>query len=839
MKKSILILLCFFISLSISAKTLEIEVIDTDLEFPLEGVKITAVNENSIVYTNEKGQAFLEFNDLTERAILIISLIGYETKKLNIKDFNQPLHIGLTIEGVIEGQELVVEEEAVSETDEEVGVSIVVSKEEMKSTANVGAIEDVMSSVKVLPGVTYGGKFDSTVSIRGGEKGDLTHVFDGFLVRYPYYFGNAFSIFNPNITDSYKLNIGIYPVNYGLSMSGLMEVNSITPNDGLKIEGVVSASNIEMTVQTPVGLKNAGLLLHGRITYYDLVFLMTGSIMEKTTDMTYSRIPYIYSTYLKWFWKPHERFEWYVNGFFGTDGIGVKTLSTGADYDTEIVNNFDFKYYRYFAFGVMGFKILPHDKIFIHVLGGYDFFNDFVDGSFTSEGTKKYSDEFTSTYGVPGSFSLDIASNFEGTDLTHGVQSRLDVDFSLHERVTMTVGTGFFLDLNFLEQSGNFWGFDGLTYKNTDYSLPDKDNRIVKSFGYLNFIFHPLPERIKIETGCRIDHNIIYGEDNYHINTYPVASPRLNVTFTPVKNHAIIENFSISTGVGLFNKTPLDTSILDEDFGIEDFEVKIPKTLMTLLGFQIQFPFGFTFKLEGYYKYFFHRYYLNLVTETRSGSSQTITEFAVHTDGYGHAGGFDLSLEKKISRFIDGSINYTFVYSRLYNPTTNDLDYNNRGEPLGKWYYPSYHRFHSLNIILNIHPTKFMTITPKFTFATGVPRTQDGDKQMLAVNVENDDGSSTIAEMYTRESEYSDTLRDAYVVPFDLRIAFHHYFPKTKVRLESYIAGEDIFVGLYNLYGPKSGAVQTNQYTGEEEPAPEGGFSMPFPMISFGVKVNF
>ena len=836
MKKVFILINMFLIVAFTFSKEIKIKVIDKDLDIALEGVKIIVRNTEEIIFTNPEGIAIINVDDNEKRVILITTLIGYESKKVNIKELDKEIIITMSIEGMLEGEELVIEEDAIGRTDEEVGVSTVVDKNELKSTAMIGAVEDVMSTIKILPGVTYVGKYNTNLSIRGGDPDGLTTVLDGFIVRYPYHWGGGFSIFNPNTVESVKFSAGIFSVKHGLAMSGLMEVNSIKPDDGLKVDTLISTSTIEAFLQTPIGLKNAGLYIGGRITFYDFVFLMTGSIMEEQ-GVTFSRKPYIYDAYLKWFYKPHKRVELYVNGFFGSDGIGMETYEPDKSPEKEIVNTFNFNWYNYDVFVNTGIKILPIDRIFIHVLAGYEFLLTRATGILGSHGTKKYSKEFIDL-GTPfydatrdgDDFSIDANSTFGGMDYMHSIQARVDTDITLHDQVILSFGTGMIFDFYIFAQTGKFWSItyeNNLpTFKRIDFTLDASDNRILKSFGYLNFNFKIIPEIFKIEIGCRADHNVIYGPDNFSVNTYPIPGPRLNIIYTPVKGLKYLESLSLSAGLGLFSKVPQESVAANEEYGIKDFEYTIPKSLTTVLGFELKFPLGFKFKIEGYYKYIFDRFYINGVTT--SGE----IDFKIHSDGIGHAAGFDILFERNISRYIDGIITYSFIYARMYNPITDKVEdeVTVSGEPTGIWFYPSYHRFHTLNIVLNIKPVPWMTITPKLSFATGTPKKEFGDKEMFAAQLE--DGTS--AEMYTRKQTYSDELRTDFSIPFDLKIAFNFYYPKTKIRMETYIAVEDLFVVVYN---PSTG-IQTDQFTGEDEPSPESR-AEGFPIVSFGMKLSY
>jgi len=849
MKKYFICLFLVFSFFYLNAKEIIIKIIDNDLDIPLEGVRLVVKDTGKSYYSSSDGIVKINISDDQTKLLITASLIGYETKKIVIKDFDKNILIKLSIGGILEGKELVIEEEAVSKKDEEIGVSKVINKDEFKSTAMMGPIEDVMSTIKVLPGVSYAGKFNSKLSVRGGDPEELTALLDGFIVRYPYHWGRAFSIFNPNIIESVKFSTGIFSCRNGLSTSGLMEVSTVKPTEGLRMTALLSASTVELFIQTPLGNnKKAGLFVGGRITFYDLIVAMTGWLMDQR-GLTLSRNPYIYDAYLKWYFKPLERFEWYVNGFFGSDGIGVKTLEVDKDPDKEIVSKFDLKQQNWDTFVATGFKILPADRLFIHILAGYEFLLYDVDLIRSSEGAKKYSDDFKNEYGflVGGDkgFSIDIDSKYKRRIIMHSIQARSDFDLTLHDKIMMSIGAGAIYDFNIYNEEGDFWRiiFDGSIpqYVNNEYDIDTPDNNILKSFLYLNFIFNIIPEILKIETGCRVDHNLILGKDNFYLNTLPVPGPRFNIIYTPLKNLGWLDHLSVSTGAGLFSKVPPETVELNKDYNINpDFGLSIPMTLAAVMGLEMEFGLGFKFKIEGYYKFIFNKFYINEKKEYYEYNKYE-SEYLTHSDGYGHIAGFDISIERKLSRYIDGIISYSFVFVRMINPQTDDTDNETtvNGEPAGRWFYPSYHRFHNLNFVLNIKPVSFMTITAKISFVSGVPEKIFDDKKMFAARIYND----VYAEMYTRDSSYDDNTRTVFKFMFDLRLSFNYYFRKTKIRVESYIGCEDIFAPLFyyifNNQGLNTGAVDTDLFTGEDTPKPEGNFDLGIPIPSFGLKLSF
>jgi hypothetical protein len=94
------------------------------------------------------------------------------------------------------------------------------------------------------------------------------------------------------------------------------------------------------------------------------------------------------------------------------------------------------------------------------------------------------------------------------------------------------------------------------------------------------------------------------------------------------------------------------------------------------------------------------------------GTSERINQYWF--DGEGRVFGFDLMLQKTGGRWWNGWLSYSFV----------DAQYRRPSEPRSRraaWYYPSYHRFHNINLVLNINPTPDMTVTTHLGYASGAP----------------------------------------------------------------------------------------------------------------------
>ncbi len=833
----------------VAAEPIAVAVVDRDLEIPLEGVVVRDPATGVQVVTDFDGLAVLDTEiPPSGRVVVEFSLIGYEPTRLLVRpeDRAQTVVVEMVIQGLLIADELVVEAPSIGTSDAQTGVSVVAERELIKTTAMIGPIEDVMNTVKVLPGVTYAGSFNSFLSVRGGDPGGLTHVQDGLVIKFPYHWGGGVSIFNPHMVESVKLSAGIFPVRYGQATSGLMDVASVNPTEGFRWSFAQSTSTLEGYVQVPLGEEErSGLLLGTRLTNYDLVFAMTGSILEDQ-GITFSRVPYIYSAYGRFFSRPDDRTRIFVNTFLGTDGIGVAAVDPDIDTSTEISDSFDFFWENRVGFVGSGVSRLVGDRLLVEALFGYEDWTATTDAELGEQGTRMYSDDFIATFGSGlglssgDTFSVDARSDFVSEVTLRHLQGRLDSDYQLSERSIIQTGGGAFVSLTSFDADGEIWAFvfdetGEASYRRVDFDDAAPDNRSAVSFAYTNWIHTIRPDRLEAELGVRVDHGIFYG-DGYSINTMPTPGPRALLRYMP-EAPRLAPTVTWTLGTGLFSKFPFDSSFLSEDNDVDDFEIGSEKNLMGVLGWQGIWDNGVRFQIEGYYKYVFDRFYVNqaIVSETDTSVEY---EQRIYRDGIGHVGGFDFLLDRRTSRNWDGMLSYSFVYARYRNPEDDDAEPLFDSDPRGRWYYPSFHRFHSVNLIVNYRPTTWMTVTTKLTFATGAPTPRFGDAQMIAATIVNEDGSQTIAEMYTRSESYSDGSRDAWVLPLDVRVAFHWYREGSRRYNEVYLGVQDALSPILARYGPDNGEVDTDRYTGEDstEASQQG---VDFPIISIGFRLSF
>jgi hypothetical protein len=167
-KKMFLEAAVFFLAVfSLFARDVEIMVEDTDLAIPLEGAAIRSWDGRE--YTcGEDGRAIVSVPD--DRPVVIQAAYpGYENGRMIINPGQDRFTLGLRLSGIMESRELVIEASKPGTSETKTGRSVAVSEREIAQTGEIGVIEDVMTTIKLLPGVGYSGLFNALPSIRGGQ----------------------------------------------------------------------------------------------------------------------------------------------------------------------------------------------------------------------------------------------------------------------------------------------------------------------------------------------------------------------------------------------------------------------------------------------------------------------------------------------------------------------------------------------------------------------------------------------------------------------------------------------------------------------------------------------
>ena len=876
-----LFFILIFLPFAVFARDIEITVEDEDLKMPLEGAVISLRDGRRFI-CDEDGVVLVNLPD-NRHAVVQIAYPGYETKRITIPAasdaVDERITVSLRLGGVMEGRELVIEARRTETSETQSGRSVAISDRELVRTAEIGIIEDVMSSVKLLPGVGYTGMLSAMPSIRGGDPGDLMAVFDGFYLERPYHWIGAVSIFNPKMVSSAMLSHGVFSSRYGHSISGLLEITSKSPSSTeTELETAISTSSASINLSLPVNGKG-GILFMGNMTYWDIFVWAAKGLSRAVNSESLDTInyistsPYIRSAAVAVNYRFNPDLDWRLNAFFGSDGVGVKVSTDYNDDGVKGLTDIIADYNNYQGFITSGITASPSPVLVIKTTGGVGFIKTVTDDYIKNNVMLYYKDKFLEKYPELTDPPFNLTNNKPYTapdaninlelDITiFNAQARVDVDRDLGKGFIAAFGVQELYSLWVQNQKFDIFmerPFSDLPPEYAVFFPPGvdadfrKDASLIRSIKYHSDVFnqgyttsaYSLLEytdpgrRFGTELGLRVDHLFFKGE-YFSAQTLPALNPRFNIDFNILKNRGVLDSLDLTAGTGLFSSINDIVSFIDRDWGIRNFDLKFNRSWTSIAGVRVDVAQGYSFNIEGYYKYIFNRAYL---TVDNTSSDDFIPSF--YFDGIGRVGGFDLQLQKLESRYWDGWISYTFTWAKYYDPNNArvegvDMDFFQIEG--GKWYYPSFHRFHNCSIVLNYKPSIRFNIATRFGFASGQLGEKTAfDKKIYTYPVVyiDENGKHTIIQKYRRDKLYSYKERVPWSLPWDLKFSFFRFNSKGRVGTEIYLALENLMSLFYN---PQLGGnTRFNEYTGKEDPSViEGGyFDFPIPMVSFGLKWRY
>jgi hypothetical protein len=864
------------------ARDVIVAVEDRDLELPLEGAVIRSWDGVDYV-CGEDGEAVIPVPD--DRQVSVqASYPGYETGRLAIPLRGERFVIGLLLGSSVESRELVVEAARPGSSETRSGRSVAISGETMERSSRIGLIEDVMTSIKLLPGVGYTGMFNALPSIRGGDPGDLMAALDGFYIENPYHWGGGFSIFDPHMVASAQLSHGIFSTRYGHTISGLLEVSSRkAATDHAEMELGVSSSAVNLNAALPLGAKG-GLMLMGKSTYWDPYVWALKQLSKVWDNETLQMInavttaPYIRSGAASFHYRVSPDLEVTASAFIGTDGMGADFLNESPNrfgraadplvrYRSRMA--FDWNNLQTFLIGGLAFNPIPSMVLRASAGAGYESVK--IDGGIHYDYLRV--DEINA-FGVRatkyelGGEHLD--TSVKGNQWVANVQGRFDADWSLGNGFLAAAGAHELFSERVVELEGKFFyerkvggpypdpndrpdwwpfplpplvpaGSSAYIHYPVGGVMPETRNRRFNTSGYALAEYTSPGGRFGAELGLRADHLYFQG-DSFSIQTAPVANPRLNVDFNLYRGPGFIESVGLTAGTGLFSSMNDAINAINVDNGMGDFDIRPNRSWTSILGVKTDIAGGFSFNLEAYFKYVYDRAYQYVIMDPGKDMSSAVFRF----NGDGIVWGFDFMLQKFDSRYWDGWLSYTFTYARYHEPERPARNQSESGNTViedSGWYYPYFHRFHNVNLVLNIKPWRNFNIYTRLGLASGRPKAAVGEITQYDVYVLDGDGKPVIESgrplkitKFKRESAYSDNSRTTWSVPLDMKFSYTVFNPRNKVQTEMYAAGEN----LASLFYTAQSNTSFNQYTGYEDTGSDSAsYEMPVPMVSIGLKWSF
>jgi hypothetical protein len=218
---------------------------------PLMGVNITVENTPLGTSTDSLGNYNLkvkagEYN-------IAFSCIGYKTlvKNININGTGTNFRLNVFLKSSI----YVMNDVTINANRESGNQALDTLKaKDIQNMPNL--FSNVLSSVKILPGVTSNNELTSTYNVRGGNFDENLIYLNGYEIFQPYLIQQGVeasqSLINENMVNNMEFYHGAFPVQFGDKMSSALAVNYYT-EETPQLGGELNAD-----------LFNMGLMLHDR-----------------------------------------------------------------------------------------------------------------------------------------------------------------------------------------------------------------------------------------------------------------------------------------------------------------------------------------------------------------------------------------------------------------------------------------------------------------------------------------------------------------------------------------------------------------------------------------------
>jgi hypothetical protein len=156
-----------------------------------------------------------------------VSGVGFtkSVKSVTLKD-KQSVELNFRLQPVdIESQEVVITG-ARKRKEIEFNTSVhVLEKQELKFVP-VTAQQDLLQSIKILPGIVSTSDVSSKFYVRGGAGDQNLFLFDGIRLYSPFHALGIFSVFDPDVVDNAEVFTGAFPPGFGGALSSVVNITS-------------------------------------------------------------------------------------------------------------------------------------------------------------------------------------------------------------------------------------------------------------------------------------------------------------------------------------------------------------------------------------------------------------------------------------------------------------------------------------------------------------------------------------------------------------------------------------------------------------------------------------
>lgn len=594
-----------------------------------------------------------------------------------------------------------------------------------------GGLEDVMRSLKSLPGVTAPNDFTSQLVVRGSGPDQNLIIMDEVEIFNPYRLYGLVSMFNPETLSDINLITGGFPAKYGDRLSAVLDVTNkegITDRPFSLLTNInIANANIVLQGRNPLKVPGSWIV-SARRTYYDLVIGPFARSAGLITDN--SSFPSFQDVQFKVAFGPFDKHKFIVNGIFSKDGVDIIPGTERENPDSVTVNDVTTNNVL-----SVGWHYNPNPRFISKTTlawyrnsGDNQFEGDILDPLIDREGLSPGQRDSLKAIGALLGFGFSSQYAFRKISLGNRsvlVSGRTKFEFGGGIDV---IRNDLIYTLNLDDAFRNFINsFTNARSLLEDFTIEGKDNYRGSAYGQARF---DIGHRIFIQPSLRTDY--------YSLLKKVYFSPRFNFgyAFNPLT--------TLRTSVGLYYQSPGYEKLVDGQnfYDLENpqiVDLKAERAIHFVLGVDRWLDNSWLLKVEGYYKKFddlitsqrltaykykftpldpgntnpnYLKNPLNWVRSADRFPVDSVTSVPVNA-GSGDAYGFEIGLERKYTgpktKFY-GWINYS------YSKATR--------ERYGSEAPFRFDQTHNINVVLNYRLSSWLEIGARFNYASNFPFTE-------------------------------------------------------------------------------------------------------------------
>jgi ferric enterobactin receptor len=130
---------------------------------------------------------------------------------------------------------------------------------------------DVLRSLQQLPGISSNDDLSAELKVRGSNGDENLLILDGITLYNVTHFSGMFSLVNSDAIKEVKLFKNALPVSYGGKTASIIEMNTLSPSENIKLSGKISSNLLtsQAVLQGQIAPKQS-ILFSGRTTYGNL-----------------------------------------------------------------------------------------------------------------------------------------------------------------------------------------------------------------------------------------------------------------------------------------------------------------------------------------------------------------------------------------------------------------------------------------------------------------------------------------------------------------------------------------------------------------------------------------